>query len=207
MLSEQKIKDIEAFYATKDRWTRIQEFISIADTITKVDNIFFGDSITKNWPLHEFFPNHSIINRGLGGDALTGLLYRLQSNVLDYSPKKVFMMAGINGIDQPKDHTTDYLKTLATKIKEQNIEVFISSILPLRNPDKWDRFQYQDKIVEINAEMKEWAEKNISGFIDYHSVVKDETGQLAAECAQEDGTHLKFEAYRRMSKVAAGLLA
>ena len=80
------------------------------------------------------------------------------------------------------------------------------SILPLRYPDAWDRFQYQSKIVEINAEQAEWSCRNLAGFLDFHALLRDADGQLGAAYARPDGTHLTFEAYCRMSELVQPLL-
>ena len=42
---------------------------------------------------------------------------------------------------------------------------------------------------------------NGCGFMDYHSALKDETGQLAAEYAKPDGTHVTFAAYEVMAEI------
>jgi len=172
-----------------------------------VKNIFYGDSITNVWPLTEFFPNHSILNRGIGGDNVYGLYDRMNEDVFPYKPQKVFMMIGINGIQEDEAKIVACIQALSGMMKEKGIQVYLSSILPLRKPDNWDRFQYQDKIVSINSTLRKWSKDNAAGFLDYHSRVKDETGQLAAECAQPDGTHVTFEAYRRMSDLVAPFLA
>lgn len=201
MFEAEKIEAIRAFYETRDRWREIQNYRSIRPSVGSVRNIFYGDSITNAWPLHEFFPNHSLLNRGLGGDNVYGLYDRLQEDVLAYTPKRVFMVIGINGIDEEKERILAHIQALATMMRERGISVFLGTILPLRHPDNWDRFQYQGKIVEINAALKAWAAANADGFLDYHTPLKDETGQLAAAYAQPDGTHVTFAAYCRMADV------
>ena len=52
----------------------------------------------------------------------------------------------------------------------------------------------------------DWAKANGCVFLDYHSALKDETGQLAAEYARPDGTHLRFAAYEVMSEIVAPFL-
>ena len=54
--------------------------------------------------------------------------------------------------------------------------------------------------------LRKWADANGCGFMDYHSALKDETGQLAAEYAKPDGTHVTFAAYEVMSDVVAPYL-
>lgn len=199
MFDTKIIEKTVAFYSTIDRWQEIQNFRKLSQQVGKVKNIFYGDSITQSWPLYEFFPEYNLINRGIAGDNVHGLYYRLKEDVLTYSPQRVFMMIGINGIDNKKN--VDYIKSLASIIQTHNIEVFLCSLLPLRFPDSWDRFQYQDKIIKDNYELKQWSNKNINGFIDYHTEMKDETGQLDAEYAQSDGTHLNFAGYQQMTKI------
>ena len=96
------IRDTIAFYETRDRWQEILNYRKLTAETGHVDNLFYGDSITDIWPLHEFFPNHSLLNRGIGGDNVHGLYYRLHDDVYPYTPKRVFILIGINGIEQEK---------------------------------------------------------------------------------------------------------
>ncbi len=199
MFKQETIDATLEFYETRDRWKDILNYRKLRGTFGPVKNLFYGDSITEVWPLQEFFPNSSFLNRGIGGDNVHGLYYRLEDDVFAYSPEQVFMMIGINGIED--EELTARIEALASMIKERGIKLWLCSILPLREPDTWNRFRFQDKIVKDNAELKRWAEANVAGFIDYHSAMKDGSGQLAAEFARPDGTHLTFEGYCRMSEV------
>ncbi len=194
-------EEIQAFYDTRDRWQAILDYRALAAGIGHVRNLFYGDSITEAWPLNEFFPNVPLLNRGIGGDNINGLYLRLDNDVFAYAPEKVFMLIGINGIEQKKTWILERVCAVASLIRERGSKVYLSSILPLRSPDAWDRFQYQDKIVEVNAELKAWSDTNIDGFLDYHARLKDDDGQLKAEYACPDGTHLTFSAYRVMADV------
>lgn len=207
MFSKDRIDAIRAFYETRDRWQDIKNFRTLRKSAGSVKNLFYGDSITEGWPLHEFFPNASIMNRAIGGDNVYGLYDRLEEDVLPYSPERVFLLIGINGIEEEKALILENIQSLALMMKERGIQVFLSSILPLRSPDNWNRFQYQGKIVEINSELRAWAGRNAAGFLDYHSKLKDSTGQLAAAFAKPDGTHITFKAYCKMAEVVKPFLA
>ena len=202
MFEQEHTDAILKFYSTYPRYAEIERFRRLRNSVKTVRNIFYGDSITAAWPLHEFFPNHSLLNRGIGGDNVYGLRHRLADDVLFYCPARVFMLIGINGIHEPEARILEHTLAVANMMREQGIEVGLSSILPLRSPDNWNRFQYQDKIVRINDALRAAAAR-IGGciFLDYHSVVRDQSGQLAAECAEKDGTHVTFEAYCRMAEV------
>lgn len=198
---------IEGFYASYEPAQAKFEYRALADQVGTVRNIFYGDSITQVWPLHEFFPGVSILNRGIGGDNAVGLHLRLEADVLRYRPERVFMMVGINGIGWPEDLTVARITYVAHEMLERGIRVWLGSICPLRFPDKWNRFQYQDRIVRVNARLAEWAAAHGCGFLDYHAALRDGDGQLRAEFARPDGTHLLLPAYVVMSRLVAPHLA
>lgn len=65
--------------------------------------VFFGDSLTEGSyggsyfaHLPDLLPEHEVINRGVGGDTVSNLLYRLESDVLLLQPDGVFVMVGGN---------------------------------------------------------------------------------------------------------------
>ncbi len=203
MFEQEHTDAILKFFSTYPRYAEVKQFRTLRPSVGTVKNIFYGDSITACWPLHEFFPNHSVLNRGIGGDSVYGLRYRLEDDVFAYSPKRVFMMIGINGIQEPEDRIIAHIRALAGMIRERGITLGLCSILPLRaTPNGDSRIQFQDKIVRINSILKETAagDKGLL-FLDYHTALRDASGQLAAECALEDGLHITFEAYCRMAEV------
>ncbi|MBS1368842.1 MAG: hypothetical protein HPZ91_02695 [Lentisphaeria bacterium] len=207
LFDPESLRAIQEFFDTRERWQAILEYRQLTAEAGHVKNMFYGDSITDGWPLHEFFPNTSLLNRGIGGDNINGLYLRLDADVFPYTPEKVFILVGINGIEWPKQQILDKTRAVASMIRERGSRVYLGSILPLREPDEWDRFRYQEKIVEINAEQKAWSERNLDGYLDYHTPLKDASGQLAAEYARPDGTHLTFAAYRVMADVVRPHLA
>lgn len=167
----------------------------------EVRNLFYGDSITAAFPLQDLFPGVSLINRGLPGDHPAGLYLRLERDLFAHHPKRVFLWAGINGINREEAQILLELTTLAALIRERGSEVYLCSILPLRPGDKWDRYQYQDKICRINEALQDFAARQGMGYLDYHRAVRDEKGDLAAPYARPDGTHVTVDGYLALSKV------
>ncbi|MDD4537501.1 MAG: GDSL-type esterase/lipase family protein [Lentisphaeria bacterium] len=195
------IAAIQKFYQSYEPCRALDNYRGIAASIGSVKNLFFGDSITAAWPLHEFFPQYSVLNRGIGGDNPVGLYTRLEQDVFQYAPRRVFMLVGINGIQAPQELIVARICHVAKALRERGIAVYPSSILPLRSPDQWNRFQYQDKIVAINRELAAWSTAQGLVFLDYHSALKDAAGQLAERFARPDGTHLQFPAYIEMARI------
>ncbi len=197
------------FYNRFKRWQEVCDYRRLTQETGHIKNLFYGDSITDVWPLHEFFPRNVILNRGIGGDNIHGLYMRLEQDVFPYTPEKVFILIGINGIEQEKKAILERTRAVVELIRERGSQVYLGSILPLRNPDNWNRFQYQEKIVEINLAQQEWCcnSGNCSGFLNFHALLRDDAGELGADYAQPDGTHLTFAAYRKMADLVRPLLA
>ena len=141
------------------------------------------------------------MNRGIGGDNINGLYFRLDEDIFPNSPRQVVINIGINGIERDFNDSIARLKFVAELMREHGIRVWCNSIAPLRAPDAWDRFQYQEKIVVLNEVCRELFEREFAGFFDLHALLRDSSGQLAAEYAQPDGTHWTFAAYQAASKL------
>jgi lysophospholipase L1-like esterase len=172
----------------------------------EVDNLFFGDSITEQWALDDFFPNHSILNRGIGGDQPAGLYMRLERDVFRFRPKRVFLLIGINVINRQQELIIAQICAIAEKIKASGSEVVLASILPLRNGDEFNRFQYMDKICAINGELGKWAKANGLIYLDYFSLMIGDDGQMIEEYAQADGLHVSIKGYVKMSQLIKNYL-
>jgi len=196
-----ELEKVSKLFEESPRVADIRRFRLLCGQVGHVKNLFIGDSITSVWPLHEFFPAYSILNRGVGSDNVYGINSRLNNDVFPYKPERVFMLVGINGISEETDVIVNNIGSLAEAIKRNGSSVFISSILPLREAEGNVRFCYQDKIVGINRQLKSLAADNGFGFLDYHSELKDDRGQLDVRYACEDGLHLAFEGYRKISQL------
>ncbi len=167
----------------------------------KVKTVFFGASISCSFPIHEFFPGTSFFNRSIPGETLDGLYARLEDDVFPYQPEQVVILVGLNGIEQDNAIMMRKYEALGDLLTARGIKTYYCSVTPLRHGDPWDRFKYQGKIIELNRQLQVMAEKKFAGFVDYFSVLLDPQGELDAEYAREDGTHINFEGYCVMAKV------
>jgi antirestriction protein len=96
-----------------------------------------------------------------------------------------------------QEHTDAIVKFYSTYPRYADIERFRT----LRTSVKAVRNIFYT-VVRINAALRDAAAKTAGCFfLDYHAAVRDESGQLAVECAAADGTHVTFEAYCRMAAV------
>ena len=199
LFTEQDSTGINNWYKTYD--PIVEQLLYRQLPPQKVKTVFYGDSITNGFKFQEFFPGASFVNRGIPGDNLAGLYFRLEEDLFPFEPEQVVMMAGINGIQEDNDRMMAKYEMIGDVIAARGIKVWFCSILPLRHGDTWDRFQYQGKIVALNARIKELAERKYAGYIDYHTSLLDDAGELAEAYARADGTHITFAGYRIMAQI------
>jgi len=173
----------------------------------KVKTVFFGASISHAFPIQEFFPGCSFLNRSIPGDTLDGLYARLDDDVFPYQPEQVVILVGTNGIQQDNAIMIRKYEALGDLLAAKGIRAYFASVTPIRHGDKWDRFQYQGKIKELNSLIRTMAEKKFAGYVDYFSVLIDAQGELDAKYAREDCTHITFEGYCVMAKALEKVVA
>jgi lysophospholipase L1-like esterase len=95
------------------------------------DVVMLGDSLTEGGDWTSFFPGKAIANRGIGGDTTEGMGQRLDS-VLGVSPRKVFVMAGINDIatfKKPVTEVFEHYKRIIDTLTRAKVQVIVQSTL------------------------------------------------------------------------------
>jgi lysophospholipase L1-like esterase len=166
--------------------------------------VFVGDSITEGFDLQKFFPNHRMLNRGIGADVIgnalkpddkRGVLKRLDESFFDVPARDAFLLIGIN--DLGDSHTPEVMEAgyreILEKVKKNAplMKVHVQSVLPTRgahakrNPD----------VLDFNQRIQKLAQEFGYDYIDLHSQMKDDKGELKAEFTA-DGLHLNADGYK-----------
>lgn len=146
------------------------------------DVVFMGNSITENWAYFhpDFFTENNYCGRGIGGQTSAHMLVRFQSDVIDLHPKVVVIMAGTNDVAHndfwvAPDQVVNNVIAMCTLARANGIIPIISSILPCTGfvwrPEIKDAGQ---TIVDINKDLKAYAEANDILYVDYHAALVDE---------------------------------
>jgi lysophospholipase L1-like esterase len=159
--------------------------------------IFLGDSITDEGEWTELLQNPNIQNRGISGDTTERILRRL-NGIIKNNPQQIFIMVGINDLHmlhKSVEVTLEGYKEIITKFQEQlpNTKIFIQSVLPVNN-NIYLYWTDNQKIIELNNQLKKLAEQHNYKYIDIHSQLLDQQGQLDEELTS-DGLHLNGKAY------------
>ena len=163
--------------------------------------VFMGNSITEGWPNKdpELFENPNYVNRGIGGQTTPQMLLRFRADVIDLQPKVVVILAGTNDIagntgPMTLEEIRDNIISMSELATASGIEVVISSVLPAFDYVWRPGLEPNIKIPQLNAMLKNYAEKNDLIYLDYFSAMADDKNGLPKELA-EDGVHPTTKGY------------
>lgn len=162
---------------------------------TETDKIFVGDSITDHGEFQEYFPEETVLNRGIAEDTSEGVLNRI-GEVAERKPKEAYIMIGINDIGAGVSAET-YRKNIDKIIQsfdQDTTKVTLQSILPINNRD-FNNDLSNKTVHEFNDILQQLAEKHSIDYVDLHTACEDSDGQLIKEITI-DGLHLKGEGYK-----------
>ncbi len=180
-----------------EHWhNRMAVFKKEKDLIKNDSVIFLGDSITENFNLKYYFPNLNIINRGIGGDHIDGVIKRLGLSLGKAKNIKLFILIGINDICAGRnEETVKYLynKMINKIISEYNYDIFLHSILPVSLKQVNCS---SELIIKINTYIKESAKKYNLKFVNIYPLFKKENSIHIKEELADDGLHPNDAGYK-----------
>jgi lysophospholipase L1-like esterase len=176
-----------------------------------------GESITDAWISPEFggfFPGKPYVDRGISGQTTPQMLIRFRPDVIALQPKVVVILAGTNDIagntgPMTVEQSEANLVSMAELAKMNKIRVVLASVLPVSNyghdrqgnPLDMRINRPPEKIAQLNAWIKKYAEVNGHTYLDYFSAMVDPQGLLQQDLS-EDGLHPNAKGYAVMSPLA-----
>lgn len=156
----------------------------------QADVVFFGDSHTAYGDWQRAFPEIKSINLGYMGEDTKGMLRRVEV-IQSVHPRKVFLMAGLNGLgDQSAAEFESAYCVLVDSIQSAvpEAELYIENILPVNDDIKLNK-----KIIDANKMIQKIADDRNLTHIDLYSLYAVNS-ELPTDVTN-DGVHLKSEAY------------
>ncbi len=180
------------------------------------DFLFIGDSITHYWELNSYFHQNNclIVNRGIGGDTTTYLRKRFYVDAIQLQPKYCILGIGINDsidlegdywkrlepkpyeevVTTAKDNFTDIIYQAETR----NMELILTSILPIDMPVSLHEDTRMQYIKDINCWIERVAKEKSMIYIDYYrELVNPDTGKIK-DGTTYDGLHPNAVGYSIM---------
>ena len=173
--------------------------------------VFIGDSITQLWGQEktghpDFFSKNNYVNKGISGNKTTDLLSRFQKDVIDLDPYCVVIEGGTNDIAAfTSDNILERIKKMAEMARKAHIDVVVGSVPPSNSFPKLPDFRPEDRIIELNGMIKQWADSEGIPYVDYYSVLVDDQKGLK-EAYQKDTVHPNAKGYTAMEGVIAPIL-
>jgi lysophospholipase L1-like esterase len=174
--------------------------------------VFLGDSITDEWGKHfdRYFPGKPYIGRGIISETTQQMLIRFRPDVIALQPKVVVILAGTNDIAGNTGRSTpqmieDNLVSMIDLAEFNHIRVVLVSVLPAIDY-WWSRgLEPAEKIVALNAWMKDYAVRRGLVYVDCHTPMSDAHHGLRSEFSP-DGVHPSPAGYALMAPlVEAGI--
>ncbi len=171
--------------------------------------VFLGDSITEGWPRRagSFFPGMPYVNRGIFGQTTPQMLLRFRADVIALKPRAVVILAGSNDLAGKTGPSSlamieDNLASMTELAQANGIKVVLASLLPVNDYVEPRTFRRSpQKIVELNAWIKAYAQRKNSVYLDYYAALVDARGALKKELS-DDGLHPNAAGYALMTPLA-----
>lgn len=201
---------------TRD-WAKFGKYAQANEALlashTKVNAVFYGNSITEGWykKRSEFFHSHGFVGRGISGQTSSEMLVRFRQDVIDLHPKVVVIMCGTNDIAQNNgtislEHTMGNIVSMCELAKANKIKPVLCAVLPARS-FRWNPYVIDapQQIRALNAMIQEYARKEKIPFVDYHNAMADTDGGLR-EGLSNDQVHPTEEGYMIMEPIILKVL-
>lgn len=155
---------------------RVSQFEVLRDSPAEV--VMLGDSITEQGIWNEWFPQKSILNRGIGGDTSTQLLDRMDVSSISIVTAKVFLLIGTNDISQGVPHQRIVSNVEAIILRVQsvapNAQLVLQSVMPRKTA-------YTDRLKNLNRDLQGIAAVHQVAFLDLWPALSGPDGGLRSE--------------------------
>ena len=195
--------------------THAQPFINEIKAFRKADSLttppknvvlLVGSSSFTKWKdVQDYFPAHTMLNRGFGGSSLTDLIFYANDVLLKYKPKQILIYCGENDLTGGPSITADTvferLKTLYTLIRSRYKKVPIAYISMKPSPS---REKYLVTMQKANELIKSFMEKQKrAAYIDVYHSMFDADGKILTNIFLSDKLHMNAAGY----KIWQGIIA
>jgi lysophospholipase L1-like esterase len=167
--------------------------------------VFMGNSITEGWAKYfpAMFPGKPYVGRGISGQTTPQMLVRFRQDVIALKPRVVVLLAGTNDIAGNTGPSTlemieDNIASMAELARANGIAVVLCSVLPVYDYPWKKGLEPAQKIVAVNAWIKQYAASHGAVYVDYHSAMADARQGLKPELSP-DGVHPNEAGYRVMA--------
>jgi len=155
--------------------------------------LFIGHSLIEFFDWQSRFPEHRVINLGVAGETVRGLLSRTERIINDFpSADMIFLMTGLNDLAMENLNFLDPYKVIINRLKGAypDVIIFVHSLLPTLV-----EFISNDLIKMINKSIREIAIDTGAVYIDIYGLFVNRDGRPIRRYFLDDGVHLSNQGY------------
>ncbi len=154
-----------------------------------VDAVFLGDSLTDGYDVKSYYPEYTVLNRGIGGDTTIWLEKRLDVSLYSVKTKVAIMLIGANNIETMFENYQRILQSFKENVPKTKI--ILLSLTSMGG--EWGK---KNQLAAYNnVKIKKLAEQYGFEFVDLYSALLNlEDGEIYDEYTT-DGGHLTPKGY------------
>lgn len=166
--------------------------------------LFVGSSSFTKWTdVQEYFPKHTIINRGFGGSTLPDVIRYANDIITPYQPKQIVIYCGENDLASSDTITAQMVLERFTQlfyiIRQNNPSVRVAFVSLKPSPS---RQHLWTKMVEANQLIKDFlATQKRTAFIDVYARMFNGDGTVMQDIFVEDNLHMNEKGYHIWQKI------
>jgi lysophospholipase L1-like esterase len=169
--------------------------------------LFIGSSTFTKWKdVQDYFPGHTIINRGFGGSSLPHVIHYANDIIFPYQPKQIVIYCGENDFtgNATPQIVIDRVKQLFHLIREKYPKIDIAYISIKPSPS---REKYLPQMREANKRIAEMIKgMKHTKFINTADAMYNANGTLKKEIYLADNLHMNAKGYAIWQKIMAPYL-
>lgn len=199
-------------------YTQEQRFYNEIQYFKKLDSIkfppknailFIGSSSFTKWKdVQEYFPTHTIINRGFGGSSLPDVIHYANDIIFPYQPKQIIIYCGENDFTAPGGIApavvVNRVKELVELIRSRYKKIPIAYVSMKPSPS---REKLLPAMQEANAMIKKMLKKKKhTTYINIYNAMFNEDGSLKKDIFLSDNLHMNAKGYAIWQKIMAPYL-
>lgn len=154
-----------------------------------VDAVFLGDSLTDGYDVKSYYPEYTVLNRGIGGDTTIWLEKRLDVSLYSVKTKVAIMLIGANNMETMFENYQRILQSFKENVPKTKI--ILLSLTSMSG--EWGK---KNQLAAYNnVKIKKLAEQYGFEFVDLYSALLNlEDGEIFDEYTT-DGGHLTPKGY------------
>lgn len=166
--------------------------------------LFIGHSLIEFFDWQKRFPAHSVVNLGVAGEMVEGLLRRIRSITGKHSSADlIFLMSGLNDVAMEELGFLGSYREVIVRLKTAypDVRIYINSLLPtavdfIDNTSIWD----------VNDSLKKLSAESGAAYLDIYHDFTHPDGSVIREYLLADGVHLSDQGYEVWSGVLEGVI-